>query len=34
MTGAVSDIAVAWPEGRGPILICVYTGEARRRSTT
>ncbi|RVL58589.1 class A beta-lactamase-related serine hydrolase [Sinorhizobium meliloti] len=29
MTGAVSDIAVAWPEGRGPILICVYTGEAK-----
>ncbi|GCA48915.1 beta-lactamase precursor [Sinorhizobium sp. KGO-5] len=28
MTGAVSDIAVAWPQGRGPILICVYMGEA------
>ncbi len=34
MTGAVSDIAVAWPQGRGPILICVYMGEAKARSTT
>ncbi|ACP24530.1 beta-lactamase precursor [Sinorhizobium fredii NGR234] len=28
-TGAVSDIAFAGPEGRGPILIAVYTGEAK-----
>ncbi|AWM24149.1 beta-lactamase [Sinorhizobium fredii USDA 205] len=30
-TGAVSDIAFAGPESRGPILIAVYTGEAKLR---
>lgn len=33
MTGAVSDIAFALPEGRGPILIAVYIGEATVRPT-
>lgn len=28
-TGAVSDIARAWPPGRGPLLVAVYTGEAK-----
>lgn len=28
-TGAVSDIGFAWPEGRQPILIAAYTGEAK-----
>ncbi|PDT52326.1 MULTISPECIES: class A beta-lactamase [Sinorhizobium] len=28
-TGAVSDIGFAVPKGRGPILITVYTGEAK-----
>ncbi len=30
-TGAVSDIAFAGPQGRGSILIAVYTGEAKVR---
>ncbi|MCA1489681.1 class A beta-lactamase [Ensifer sp. NBAIM29] len=29
MAGAVSDIGFAWPDGRGPILVAVYTGEAK-----
>ncbi|HEV7319515.1 MAG TPA: class A beta-lactamase [Ensifer sp.] len=27
-TGEASDIAIAWPEGRGPLLITVYIAEA------
>ncbi|VTZ65547.1 hypothetical protein EMEDMD4_90039 [Sinorhizobium medicae] len=23
------DIALAWPPGRGPLLVAVYTGEAK-----
>ncbi|OHV85744.1 class A beta-lactamase [Ensifer sp. LCM 4579] len=29
MTGAVSDIGFAWPDGRRPILVAAYTGEAK-----
>ncbi len=27
--GATNDVAVAWPPGRGPIIICVYLTETR-----
>lgn len=27
-TGSASDIAIVWPEGRGPLLIAVYIAEA------
>jgi beta-lactamase class A len=28
--GAVNDVAIAWPEGRGPIVIAVYMSESER----